>query len=181
MQLKEDVDALNKSMSETKKELNSFKNEFEGVRVALDSVKKNHEEFFTNFSGDLELMKDSRKELNDAIYDFKVLKNKLQNQVIEKFEEELKKELSLNVEVLRNDFKSYEELKLKLSSLLDEVKSVSSEVSKFKEISSEIKKGDFELAKHAQNLRKADQEKLELMRKIDTLEKLISKMRRNQR
>ena len=37
---------------------------------------------------------------------------------------------------------------------------------------------DFELSKHAQMLRNNDKEKLELMKKIDTLERLIARQRR---
>ena len=54
-------------------------------------------------------------------------------------------------------------------------------MNKFTEISRNIKQGDFELTKYANKLLEADKEKLELMRKIDTLERLISKMRRGGR
>ena len=43
-----------------------------------------------------------------------------------------------------------------------------------------IKKEDFELTKYARHLMEADKEKLELMRKIDTLERLVSKIRRRE-
>ena len=56
-------------------------------------------------------------------------------------------------------------------------KDVATEIDKFKEIASQVNKGDFELKKCADELRKGDKEKLELMRKIDNLERLVSKMR----
>ena len=43
-----------------------------------------------------------------------------------------------------------------------------------------IKKEDFELTKFARNLAEMDKEKLDLMRKIDTLERLVSKIRRRE-
>ena len=41
-----------------------------------------------------------------------------------------------------------------------------------------IKKEDFELTQHHREMLKADKEKLELMQRIDVLEKLIAKLRR---
>ena len=49
---------------------------------------------------------------------------------------------------------------------------------KFMEISRNIKAKDFEMEKFAAELLKRDQEKLELMRKIDTLERMLASMQR---
>ena len=54
------------------------------------------------------------------------------------------------------------------------------EINKFIEISRSIKEEDFELTKFARHLMDMDREKLELMRKIDTLERLVSKIRRRE-
>ena len=55
-----------------------------------------------------------------------------------------------------------------------------SELSKFLDISRNIKKEDFELVRHSRNLAEMGREKLELMRKIDNLERMLSKMRRRE-
>jgi len=47
------------------------------------------------------------------------------------------------------------------------------------EIGRRIKKEDFELSRYANEIWRADKEKLELMRKIDTLERLIAQIRRS--
>ena len=56
----------------------------------------------------------------------------------------------------------------------------SEEIGKFVEISKNIRKEDFELTKFARHLLEMDREKLELMRKIDTMERLVSKIRRKE-
>lgn len=49
------------------------------------------------------------------------------------------------------------------------------------EITKDIKKEDFELTKFINKVNEENREKLELMKKIDTLERLIGRMRRSQK
>ena len=102
------------------------------------------------------------------------------NTTIEKFEEELDKELKIQIEKLRNDADSYNELKNNITEISNKVNNLGEEINKFIEISRNIKKEDFELAKFSKQLLEMDKEKLELMRKIDYLERLVSKMRRQE-
>jgi len=66
-----------------------------------------------------------------------------------------------------------------MSSMVAQIKNISTEINKFSDISKNIKKEDYELTKFANQLLDLDKEKLELMRKIDTLERLIAKQRRS--
>jgi len=65
-----------------------------------------------------------------------------------------------------------------MSEIGNKVNNLSSEIEKFTDISKNIRKEDFELTKFARQVLETDREKLELMRRIDTLERLISKTRR---
>lgn len=104
----------------------------------------------------------------------------MQKRIVEKFEEELDKELKIQMETLKIDAGSYNELKENIAKITDKVNNLSEEINKFTAISSSIKKEDFELTRFANQLREADKEKLELMEKINTLERLVSKMRRQE-
>ena len=61
--------------------------------------------------GNLGTFSQMQEDLSKEIYDFKLLKGQLQKKMLDKFEEELKNELKVNVEVLRKDLSDYEEMK----------------------------------------------------------------------
>ena len=97
---------------------------------------------------------------------------------MQKFEEELGKELKLNMESLKADAEKYNELKGQINSISFKVNDLSDEIGKFLNISRHIKEKDFEMNRFARDLLAMDKEKLELMRKVDTLQRLVGRMRR---
>ena len=115
-----------------------------------------------------------------TVVEFKLLKGQLQRKILDKFEEELQKDLEVNREALKKDTQDYNELRKKVAEILSRLNMTSEEINKFTEISKSIRKEDFELTKFARHLIDMDREKLELMRKIDTLERLVSKIRRKE-
>jgi chromosome segregation ATPase len=180
MDLKKEVEDITSALNDTKKALSSFTDEFTSVKKELNDVKNNQKEFLKVLKNDGEEIKNSKEELKKSVYDFNLLKNKLQNQIVEKFEEELKKELNINLEKLKKDIEQYNLMKSNIDAVVLKSKSVAAEIDKFVEISKNIKKEDFELTQFKREMLKSNNEKLELMQRIDTLEKLIAKMRRNQ-
>ena len=80
---------------------------------------------------------------------------------------------------LNSHISNYQQLDEKSSTIKQQLSSLESEIKKLQLISSSIKEKDFELEKFAKQLLTLDQEKLELMRKIDTLERLVSKQRKS--
>lgn len=181
MQIKELIDDINKKVQDHSTEVNSLKQELVILNKELNEIKGNQKEFLTNFKDNLNIINESKESLKKEVYDFRLLKAQTQKSILEKFEEELSKELKLYSERLKNDLNEYNKLKEQMSSMILKLKNLSDEISKFTEISKNIKKEDFELNKFVNQLLGMDKEKLELMRKIDTLERLISKMRREGR
>ncbi|MFH1641311.1 MAG: hypothetical protein ABIC04_00255 [Nanoarchaeota archaeon] len=176
--IKQDIDGIKTTLDNNTLSMKSFSEEFRGVRTELIEVRKKQNEFLDNFKENLDLIKHIKNDLKEEVYHFKLLKSQLQNKLIEKFENELKSELKCNISSLKNDLKEYEDLRNKISEILDKTKNASNEIEKFVEISKSIKKEDYELKTYANELLKMDKEKLDLMRKIDSLERLISKIRR---
>ena len=181
MNINEEIIKLKTSFEDTEKGLAGFRQEFKDVKKDLSDVKSAQLEFLSNFRENLKIIEESNKKLSDSIYDFNLLKNKLQNQIVEKFEEELRKELKINLDKIKKDNEEYKDLKFNLDVVLNKSKNVALEIDKFLEISKNIKAKDFELSEYNNNLKNADKEKLDLLMRIDNLEKLISKMRRNNR
>lgn len=182
--IKEQIDVIKNNLNYTTNSVNDLKTEIGTLKQQINdnvsSINDKNNEFFKNFDENINVIKGLRHDFEKELFDFKLLRSQLQKKIIEKFEEELDKELKIQIETLRTDAKKYNELKDNISEITSKVNNLSEEINKFTAISSNIKKEDFELTRFANQLREADKEKLELMNKIDTLERLISKMRRQE-
>ena len=180
LKTKEDIDLMNKNIEENNKIISELKVELESLKNELTETKKTQDEFLKNFRENLFVIKNLKDDFGKEIYEFKLLKAQLQKKILEKFEEELQKDLEVNRESLKKDTDDYSELRKKVAEILSRLNLTTEEINKFIEISKSIKKEDFELTKFARQITDMDREKLELMRKIDTLERLVSKIRRRE-
>jgi len=179
MQTSELVNQINKKVEDHSAQVGLLKDELACLSGALHEIKSNQTEFLTNFKDNLQIINESKENLRKEIYDFKLLKAELQKGLLEKFEEELNNCLRENVQSIKVDSDEYSRLKEMINDIAGEMENLSNEIKKFSEVSKNIKKGDFELAKFGKQLLDMDKEKLELMKKIDTLERLVARMRRN--
>ena len=126
-------------------------------------------------------IKEIKEELRNEINDFKLIKSRMEKKLVESFEREIKDELMPRFERLSGVVKNFGKMDSKAESVTARFDAINDEISKFIDISKRIKKEDFELVRFANQLKTMDTEKLELMRKIDSLERLVSKMRRSAR
>lgn len=181
MQTKELIDEINNKVQNHSTQVNSLKQELTNLTKELNEIKGNQKDFLANFKDNLNMINESKESLKKEVYDFRLLKAQTQKSILEKFEEELSRELKIYSEKLKNDLNEYNKLKEQTANILAQIRGVSEEIRKFTEISKNIKKEDFELNKFANHLLEQDKEKLELMRRIDALERLISKIRRQGR
>ena len=179
--IKEDIKAVSKDFDELKKEVSSFKEEINKLKESLNDSNSAQKEFLKNLEKDMHIINESKESFKKEVYDFKLLKSQLQNKLLQKFEEELGKELKVNIEKLKEDYGGYSELKKKVDELKPKIDELGKTISRLSDVSKSLKKEDFELTKFANQILAVDREKLELMKKIDTLERLISKMRRSAR
>ena len=180
MRTKEEIDAISRNIAENSRIVSELKDELNSLKKELAETKKSQDEFLKSFKENLFVIKNLREDFGKEIYEFKLLKSQLQKKILEKFEEELQKDLEVNRDSLKKDADDYNELRKKVAEILSGLNLTGGEISKFIEISRSIKKEDFELTKFARQLVDMDREKLELMRKIDTLERLVSRIRRRE-
>ena len=180
MKIKEEIDRINRNIEENSRVTSDLKLELESLRKGLNENKKLQDDFLKNFKDNLTVIKNLREDFGKELVEFKLLKGQLQRKILDKFEEELQKDLQVNREALKKDSEDYSELRKKVAEILSRLNLTSEEINKFTEISKSIRKEDFELTKFARHLLDMDREKLELMRKIDTLERLVSKIRRRE-
>ena len=180
MDVKSNLEELNKSVSDNNKTVSELKEELNQLRNELSEIKGNQKEFLKAFKDDLGVIHNLRDDFGRELFEFKLLKGQLQRKILDKFEEELQKDLGMNRELLKKDVEDYNELRKKVTDILSKVSLTSEEIGKFIDISRNIKKEDFELTKFARHLIEMDREKLDLMRKIDNMERLVSKIRRRE-
>ena len=180
MNVKENLDEINRSAQDSNKTISELKNELESLKKELNENNKTQQEFLKNFRDNLATIKNLREDFGKELYEFKLLKGQLQRKILDKFEEELQKDLEINREALKKDIDDYNELRKRVGEIASRLNLTNEEITKFVEISKSIKKEDFELTKFARHLIEMDREKLELMRKIDTMERLVSKIRRRE-
>jgi len=180
MQTTEDLNQIKSQIEETHKLNSELRKELEILRNQLTELKNSQNEFLKNFREDILSIKNLKEDFAQEIFEFKLLKGQLQKKLLEKFEEELQKDLQINRENLKKDAEDYSELRKKINEIFARLNLTNEEITKFISIGQSIKKEDFELTKFARHLMEMDSEKLNLMRKIDSLERLISKIRRRE-
>lgn len=184
MAIKEQIDVIKNNLNYTTNSMNDLKNEIgtlkQQINENINEINNKNNEFFKNFNENANVIKELRHDFEKELFDFKLLRSQLQKRIIEKFEEEVDKELKIQIDTLKNDSETYNELKEKINKITEKVNILGEEINKFITISSNIKKEDFELTRFTNKVLEMDKEKLQLMNKIDALERLVSKMRRQE-
>jgi len=184
METKEQIDIIKNNLNYTTTAVDELKTEIDSlkhnVKNNLDDIESKSRDVLKNFQEDVEMIKGLRHDFEKELYQFKLLKSQMQKKLLEKFEEELGKELKMQTDKLQDDSEVYNELKENIGEMTIKVNHLGEEINKFLKISQTIKKEDFEMTRFASKLREMDREKLDLMRKLDTMERLVSKMRRHE-
>ncbi len=181
MKIKELVDSVNETVSkqnETVEQLNSkvssLNSDIECVKNEFSAFKQESGELVLSLKNAVQEIKQTKQDFVAEMNDFKLQRTQMQKKMLERADGELGE----HMERLRSDVSRYNDLKTQIDSINSQLNGVQAEIGKFVTISSRIKEKDFELVSFAKQLKSLDDEKLELMRKIDTLERLVSKQRR---
>ncbi|RLE37955.1 hypothetical protein DRJ17_05380 [Candidatus Woesearchaeota archaeon] len=125
-----------------------------------------------------ERVKESTFNLNKEIMDFKLLKGRLYEKLVEQISMEIKDKLFKQLDQIKTDIKIYNEVKENIKKLKAELDMLKEEITQFRKI---VKEKDFELTGYVNKITQMDQEKLRLMQQVKTLQKLVAAERRKQR
>src|SRR3989344_4844915 len=162
-------------IDEVKQELASVKGNFgkdvEEMKLRLSELSAAWEAAYKAQQGHTDTSMKAQQELIDGLKSVREL-----NELFESELNDLRMVKSRMHKALLEDLK--EELRDEVLSMAGQIRMIKPELAKFTELSQHIKKADFDLNKYALRLDEANRDKLELLRKIDTLQKLISKERR---
>ena len=164
-----------------KKDMAGVKAAVEEMRNSISNAAKSQEALLREFNSHISAISSARKEMEDELFKFSVLKGQMQDRIMKKFADELEKEILERKNELSIDTGKYREAKAAIEGIASELGKAGLEIKKWREISSKIKSEDFELVRFTKKLKELEGEKLGLMQKIDVLERLVGKMRRNGR
>ena len=179
LQIRELIDEINNKTKGYSDTIKSLSIDIDNLKTEIANISSGQKEILSKFNSDLSEMDEIKEGMRKELYDFNLLKSQLHNKILERFENALEKELNLNLERLRSEQKEYEDTKKELALVARRTSEISVLLNNIAEIGRRIKKEDFELSRYANEIWRADKEKLELMRKIDTLERLIAQIRRS--
>lgn len=137
-----------------------------------------NKEISNALSNDILSIKNLRGDFERELAEFRMLRLNMEKAIAERVSSQVESGIREQVERLKMDVQQYNNLKKEFEIFKDTFKTINEEITKLKTISSSIKEKDFEMTKFANQLLQMDQHKLELMQKIETLERLISMERR---
>lgn len=187
LKVSENLEKVDNKLNVLHEETNFLKKNFEDIKESvnrvfdtLGEVSRVHDRMLKAFTGDLKEISDIKEKFREELFNFKLLKNEMQKQITSKFAEELEKEVEQRKEELKLDTGNYIKAKESIEGFAKELGAVKEELRKWVDISSRVKAADFELVRFAAKLKGAESEKLELMQKVDTMERLVGKLRRSQ-
>ncbi len=179
LKINEEIKKISGMLEDNSSEMGKFSKEISNLRQEIDSLRSSQSHLAEKIKTDINLFQEYREELKKEINDFKIVKSRMENRLVEKFEEDIRAEIIPRFERMELHVRNFETLGEKMNKISEKCSIVGDEIDKFRQISTEIKQGDFELSHYAKEIRNMDNEKLQLLKKIDTLERLVSKMRRS--
>ena len=156
----------------------SLKAEIESIAESVKALSGQQHQLLKENSETLKAAAELKAQLNDSINSVKVMSSSIQNNLVRKITDEI----TLLAQEISNKFSGTERLKKEVedaaAKVRDELAALKGEISRLHDAASKIKAQDFELVKFAGQLQQDDSEKLKLMRQIDSLQRLVSSLRR---
>ena len=132
MQIKEEIDKINEKLGSTTESTTNLKNDINTLKDQLNNhivkINEKNSEFFRNFEENINIIKNARDSFQKELFEFKLLKSQTQKKILEKFEEELQKELQIKLENLNKDAQEYNELKKQITNITLKVNNLSEEI-----------------------------------------------------
>ena len=152
--------------------------EIRALKNEIDLLKESQNALVQKLSADNASIQNSQEEFQKEIADFKLLKSRLEKRILESMQAEMKEHLQSKMNMLDQQLKGLEQISSAGKSVVADIAAMRKEIRKFTDISKNIKAKDFELSNVARDMHRQQDEKLALLRKIDSLERLAAKLRR---
>lgn len=187
MAVKEQVDLVIATQKDNSEIVKTLTQEISALKESMVSFAGKEKELLAGLEKDRAQIAEARQDicsvrddLRKELYEFKLFKVETQKKILEKYDHELDRELLHHLDVLSNDAKHYNDMRLRVGAIAKSMDELTAEVTKLLAVSKKIDAADFSMDKFARQLMANDKEKLNLMQRIDGLERLISRIRKKQ-
>jgi chromosome segregation ATPase len=175
MQLKDNVDSLNRKLEDHSATIQELSTNILGFKRSFETMHGDSEKSVEAMHKEMEAILQFKEQLEQELYEFKLT----QKEIRDKFHKQMESEVGWLRGAMEKDIGQFNELKKKLDSKLQTVDKLDSEVQRLTTIAKSIRAQDFELVHYQKELQRQNQEKLMMLRKIDSLERLVAKMRKS--
>ncbi len=180
-EMKNLLDSLNGRVQNQNMEIVKLKESNEELTQELDDSRNNIKALSEQLSFLTETFKQINSEFRSELSDTKLFLSKTKKSLVNDLSAEFSSEMQSCTKAINTDLESFRELKTKIDLMVEDSSNMKSEITKFINIAQTVKKADFDLSKYTKILSEGNQEKLDLMRKVDSLERFIAKQRKNNR
>ena len=177
-QLKEDIRDSAQKISEAETYITTY----------TDVLKKEHTAIQQEHARLRDTSEKTIQRLHTVLHDFerelatfKTMKSQMQTNVMTQVSTDLKKELHVYITHVKEKIQELHEASDTIKDMSKHTSEILGSMQSVISLGATIKKQDFALVHYAQTLQRNDKEKLELMKKVDMLERLVAQMRRQQK
>lgn len=177
-QLSAEVAELKEAHENHSRLIGAIKEDLAGAAQAVKQFAEKQQKLASENSEAIKTAGELKQEVEQGISSLKTMSSDIQKNLAGKITEavsDLAEGMSdrlSGIESLRKEMESA------ASSVREEMKILKEEISRLQKISGSIKNQDLELVKFAGQLKEAEDEKLKLMREVDSLQRLVSSLRR---
>ena len=173
-----DISEQGKKIAEVHYELSDIKNELQSVHKQLKKIKEDSHDVVAELRKTLKETGKLNEKYSKKIYEISVFEKDVRKLVSDKIDNELKSEVLAYFDDFKAGLSSFHEMKDDVGKVIKRTEILSTEIDKFKEIASRIKKEDFQLVSYIRNIKAMEGEKIRLLKKIDSLERLCGRLSR---
>jgi chromosome segregation ATPase len=167
----QEIDSLNEAVGGLKKEV-------DGISKSTKEIKDEASSAVSAINREVVDLRKTNEQFKKSIYDFTVIKKEIQKDILSKFDTKLKEELVTTSRELRHSVNDYNELRDGLKSTSKEVEEISSKCIRLQKIMDQVKEQDFQCVDFTKKVEDLSREKLSLLRKLDSMERLVARSRR---
>jgi chromosome segregation ATPase len=170
------LDASQMKLAEQQAAIDRLVKSVSDLTDAISTSKSYQEELHSTYKESIANAEKLKTELASDLVNVQVLRSQLQNTIAIKISEELKAFTSS----FRDKFDDVTRLQQQSAAISQDLGKLREEINRLAALGSKIKESDLQLTNYAKQLEANDREKLNMMKEIDTLQRLVGSMRRQQ-
>jgi len=177
-QISKRIEKNTRMIDELDKTVSGFREQMKGFVKDSDSMAIKQSKLVERFAKDTSEIGQIKDEFKKSIYEISVFRKDVYSDLLKRFEETVSAEIEDKTKELQTGSAHYKKLSTEISKIGERTVETQEVLDKLLRVGKRIKEGDFELGKFANQMRRLEGEKMALLRKIDTLERLVSRLRR---